>query len=169
MRRLVLYRMKFHGYYKTAFLGNSKAMKINTHTALNRRLSQRFNRSGMTLIEISLVIALLLGLIAVVFLGLGSYRQGADKAKCKMQLAAVQKAVRSAANMQNLNIGAALAQADVFGAGLLMENAPVCPSGGAYTWVGTVPTVGTPYGNCDFAGAGATSTHVLATTDTTDW
>ncbi len=144
-------------------------MKINTHTALNRRHSQRFNRSGMTLIEISLVIALLLGLIAVVFLGLGSYRQGADKAKCKMQLAAVQKVVRSAANMQNLNVGGALAQASVFGAGLLMENAPVCPSGGTYTWLGTIPAVGTPYGNCDFAGTGPTSTHVLVAADTTDW
>ena len=123
----------------------------------------------MTLIEISLVIALLLGLIAVVFLGIGSYRQGADKAKCKMQLAAVQKAVRSAANMQNLNIGAALVAADVFGAGLLMEAAPVCPAGGAYSWLGTVPTSGTPYGNCDFAGTGATSTHVLGSADTQSW
>lgn len=129
------------------------------------------NNRGMTLIEISLVIALILGLIAVVFLGLGNYRKGADKAKCKMQLAAVQKAVRSAANMQNLNIGATLATTDVFGAGLLMETEPVCPSGtGVYTWTGTVPPVGTPYGNCDFTGAGgATTTHVLATSDTTDW
>lgn len=124
----------------------------------------------MTLIEISLVIALILGLIAVVFLGIGNYRKGADKAKCKMQLAAVQKAVRSAANMQNLNIGAALATTDVFGAGLLMENEPVCPSGtGVYTWSGNVPALGVPYGNCDFAGAGAASTHVLGASDTTDW
>ncbi len=130
----------------------------------------RINNNGMTLIEISLVIALILGLIAVVFLGIGNYRKGADKAKCKMQLAAVQKAVRSAANMQNLNIGAALATTDVFGAGLLMENEPVCPSGtGVYTWTGTVPPIGTPYGNCDFAGAGVSSTHVLGASDTTDW
>lgn len=130
----------------------------------------RLNNNGMTLIEISLVIALILGLIAVVFLGIGNYRKGADKAKCKMQLAAVQKAVRSAANMQNLNIGAALATTDVFGAGLLMENEPVCPSGtGVYTWSGNVPASGVPYGNCDFAGTGAASTHVLGASDTTDW
>ncbi|MBB5035996.1 type II secretion system protein [Prosthecobacter dejongeii] len=141
-------------------------MKIDTHTVYSRRLA---HRSGMTLIEISLVIALLLGLIAVVFLGIGSYRQGADKAKCKMQLAAVQKAVRSGANMQNLAALATLAEASVFGAGQLMENEPVCPSGGDYTWQGTVPAVGVPYGNCDFAGTGPTSTHVLAAADTTDW
>ena len=86
-------------------------IKMKTHINYTRknRLAKRLNASGMTLIEISLVIALLLGLIAVVFMGLGTYRQGADKAKCKMQLSAVQKAVRSGANMQNLAIGAPLA------------------------------------------------------------
>ena len=143
-------------------------MKIDTHTLKARRSALR---SGMTLIEISLVIALLLGLIAVVFLGVGSYRQGADKAKCKMQLASVQKAVRSAANMQNLITGTgAMLEADVFGAGLLLETEPVCPSGGAYTWLAIVPAVGTPYGNCDFTGAGtATTTHVLTVAETADW
>lgn len=145
---------------------------MKTHTEYTRKngLAKRLNASGMTLIEISLVIALLLGLIAVVFMGLGSYRQGADKAKCKMQLSAVQKAVRSGANMQNLALGSALVSTDVFGAGLLMENTPVCPSGGTYTWQATVPAVGTPYGNCDFAGAGtATTTHILGAADTLDW
>lgn len=142
-------------------------MKIDTHTLRTRRFAKR---SGMTLIEISLVIALLLGLIAVVFMGIGSYRQGSDKAKCKMQLAAVQKAVRSGANMQNLSVTDPLVSGTaVFGTGLLMNSAPTCPSGGAYTWQAVVPAIGTPYGNCDFAGTGPTSTHVLAATDTADW
>src|SRR6187402_3175397 len=96
--------------------------------------SHRFHAAGMTLIEISLVIALLLGLIAVVFLGIGSYRKGSDKAKCKMQLVAAQKAIRSQANFQNLNINAAFVKADAFGAGKALENEPVCPSGGTYAW-----------------------------------
>ena len=122
-------------------------MKINTvHTS--NRIAKRFNRSGMTLIEISLVIALLLGLIAVVFLGIGSYRKGADTAKCKMQLAAVQKAVRSQANMLNMNTGDALVEADVFGAGKFMEITPECPGGGAYTWDATLPVTGDSYGVC---------------------
>ncbi len=143
-------------------------MKINAPT-LKTSFLPRNLRAGMTLIEISLVIALLLGLIAVVFLGIGSYRSGADKAKCKMQLAAVQKAVRSGANMQNLATLALLPDTAVFGAGLLLENEPVCPSGGAYTWTGNVPATGTPYGNCDYAGTGPTSTHILVAADTADW
>jgi len=145
-------------------------MKINNNILQARRLAKRTHRSGMTLIEISLVIALLLGLIAVVFLGIGSYRQGADKAKCKMQLAAVQKAVRSGANMQNLSVADALVDTtQVFGAGLLMNSAPVCPSGGTYTWLAVVPAISTPYGNCSFAGSGPASTHVLVAADTVDW
>ena len=139
------------------------------NTKLNNRVLKRRSASGFTLIEISLVIALLLGLIGVVFLGLGSYRKGADKAKCKMQLAAVQKAVRSQANMQNLNVGAALVSTDVFGAGKFLESTPSCPSGGAYTWQATLPATGTPYGNCDYVDADGTTTHVLASTDTQDW
>ncbi len=150
-------------------INSTFTMKTHINRTNNTRLAKRLNASGMTLIEISLVIALLLGLIAVVFLGLGTYRAGADKAKCKMQLAAVQKAVRAGANFQNLDIGADLESTDVFGAGLLMENEPACPSGGEYAWEATVPAVGTPYGNCDYEGTGATSTHVLVEADTTDW
>jgi type II secretory pathway pseudopilin PulG len=132
--------------------------------------SKRLNAAGFTLIEISLVIALLLGLIAVVFLGLGSYREGANQATCKMQLAAVQKAVRSYANMQGMQIGAGLTSAVAFTTGGAMENAPTCPSGGTYTWLAVVPAIGTPYGDCNYAGPPA---HALGTAVTNpalaDW
>ena len=136
-------------------------------TSINR--SSRLRPAGMTLIEISLVIALLLGLIAVVFLGIGSYRKGSDKAKCKMQLAAAQKAVRSQANFQNLDSGATFATTDAFGAGKALENEPTCPSGGTYTWVGTIPAIGTAYGACDFTDPDGVTTHVLGAADTKDW
>src|SRR6186997_2366370 len=122
--------------------------------------SRRFQAAGMTLIEISLVIALLLGLIAVVFLGIGSYRKGSDKAKCKMQLAAAQKAIRAQANFQNLDIGATYATTDAFGAGKALETEPTCPSGGTYTWTGAIPAVGSAYGACDFTDPDGVTTHV---------
>src|SRR4029078_9137719 len=131
--------------------------------------SRRFKAAGMTLIEISLVIALLLGLIAVVFLGIGSYRKGSDKAKCRMQLAAAQKAVRSQANFQNLDTGSVFATTDAFGPGKALENEPTCPSGGTYTWVGTIPGIGAAYASCDFTDPDGVATHVLAASDTKDW
>ena len=129
--------------------------------------SKRLNAAGFTLIEISLVIALLLGLIAVVFLGIGSYRKGSDRAKCRMQLAAAQKAIRSQSNFQNLDIGATFTAAQAFGPGLALESTPVCPSAGVYTWTGTIPAVGTPYGTCNFNDG--TISHALTATDTQDW
>jgi hypothetical protein len=115
-----------------------------------------------------LVIALLLGLIAVVFLGIGSYRKGADKAKCKMQLAAVQKAIRSQANFQNLNINDPFADTDAFGAGKALENKPVCPSGTAYTWLAVIPKVGEAYGDCSYNDNNGTD-HALDPSTIKDW
>ena len=144
-------------------------MKIKTSTHPTR-LKTRINRaSGMTLIEISLVIALLLGLIAVVFLGIGSYREGADKAKCKIQLAQVQKAVRAFCNFQNLAIGATFGVADAFGGGKAVQNQPICPSGGTYAWETEVPAVGIPFGNCNYAPVGGVSHVLVPATDTVDW
>ena len=139
---------------------------MKNHTINHGRIHSRRHSAGFTLIEISLVIALLLGLITVVFMGLGSYRKGADKAKCKMQLAAVQKAVRSQANMQNMTIGFALLPAAVFGPGLIMETEPLCPSGGAYAWLGAVPAMGDTYGNCDYVTG---TSHILTAPEIADW
>ena len=130
--------------------------------------SRRLRPAGMTLIEISLVIALLLGLIAVVFLGIGSYRKGSDKAKCKMQLAAAQKAVRSQANFQNLNIADAFTEDDAFGPGKALENEPVCPTGTAYTWEAEIPPVGSSYGSCSYDDGDGTD-HVLIADTIKDW
>lgn len=142
-------------------------MKIKNSPS--RPFARRFKASGMTLIEISLVIALLLGLISVVFLGLGSYRKGADQARCKMQLAAVQKAVRSHANFRNMNVGdPVVAGTDIFVVGSTMEVAPVCPAQGTYAWAGAVPAIGTPYGDCDLVD-GATTHVITGTTDIAQW
>jgi type II secretory pathway pseudopilin PulG len=131
--------------------------------------SRRLSPSGMTLIEISLVIALLLGLIAVVFLGIGSYRKGSDKAKCKMQLAAAQKAVRAQANFLNLNIDAPfVSTTDAFGPGKALENEPVCPTGTTYTWLAVIPPVGESYGTCAYDDGDGTD-HILVADTIKDW
>lgn len=141
-------------------------MKLKTQSNRLRR-----SQAGFTLIEISLVIALILGLITVAFMGVGAYRKGANEAKCKMQLAQVQKAVRSYANMQNMESPNPLAGTLVFGdpldgAGGIMPE-PACPEvDGDYTWADIVPAVGTPYGTCSYAVA--PNSHDLAG-ETTDW
>jgi competence protein ComGC len=125
--------------------------------------------AGVTLIEVSLVIALLLGIVVLLFIGVGSLRKGSDKAKCKMQLASVQKVVRAQANFKDLAPGVTFATTEAFGAGMAMENAPSCPAGGAYTWLGAIPSIGNAYGACDFADTDGTTTHLLSAVDTKAW
>lgn len=118
-------------------------MKINT---LKTNL---LNKKGMTLIEISLVVALLLSLIAILFLGIAAYKKGVDRSKCVVIISSVQKAVRSHANMFELALGADLDGAVIVGPGQYLENA-VCPgTGGVALELGdAVPAVGTPYATC---------------------
>lgn len=58
------------------------------------------SKKGFTLIEITLVLGLTLGLAAALIFGLAAFNNGADRAKCLLNIANVQKAVRS---LQNLN------------------------------------------------------------------
>ena len=53
----------------------------------------------MTLIEITLVIAILLGLIAILFLGIFAYKKGADRSKCILQMSTLEKWAVSHGNM----------------------------------------------------------------------
>ena len=107
---------------------------------------------GMTLIEITLVIAVLLGLISVLFIGVGAYKKGSDRAKCILTITSVQKAVRSYANLNADDPALTVGKATLVGAGLMFEDEPLCPSGGTYTWPATFPAVGAAYLSCDFTG-----------------
>lgn len=118
-------------------------MKLN-HT--------RKHEAGLTLIEITVVIAVLLGLIAVLFIGVQNYREATNKSRCIMQISAVQKAVRSHQNLNDVATGGTLTQSDLVGTGKLIAVDPVCPSGGTYTWLGTVPAIGTAYLTCNTTG-----------------
>ena len=125
----------------------------------------KFNKkgqAGMTLIEITLVIAVLLGLISVLFIGVAAYKKGSDRAKCILNISTMQKAVRSYQNLNELDEGDALASTLLIGAGLMFEATPVCSAGGAYGFAGVVPATNTPYLTCSLAGS---DNHAPTTTD----
>ena len=120
-------------------------------------------QAGLTLIEVTLVIAVLLGLISVLFIGVAAYKKGSDRAKCILNISTVQKACRSYANMYEFSIGDATAAdgADFIGAGKFIEAAPACPASGAYTYGTTIPLSGTALVACSLAG---TELHVPSST-----
>jgi prepilin-type N-terminal cleavage/methylation domain-containing protein len=125
-------------------------IKTNTQWARQR---------GTTLIELSVVIAVILLLVGVLFIGVQAWKDGANKAACIVTLASVQKAVRGYQNMNGLNFGATLASTNIVGTGLYFSVMPTCPAGGSYTLASTIPTSGTAAMTCSIAG------HVPANTN----
>ena len=86
-----------------------KTMKMNkTATKL---------KPGMTLIEITVVILVLLTLIAVLFIGANIYKKGADRAACILNIRNIHQAVRADQNLENRNSGDAVV-GTILGGGL---------------------------------------------------
>jgi len=126
---------------------------------------------GMTLLELTVVILVLLSLISVLFIGANAWKKGSDRALCVMSIRNVQTAVRSFSNLYGYNPGESVPglQMRVIGPGQFVEQLPTCPSSGVYTYGGdegaeTIPQVGTLYLNCSLA---TSASHVP--TDVSDW
>ena len=131
----------------------NKTMKMNkTATKL---------KPGMTLIEITVVILVLLTLIAVLFIGANIYKRGADRAACILNQRNIQQAVRADQNLNNKGSSAALDSTEICGPGLYLEVAPTCPSdkSTAYDWADTIPAIGVRAAECGLLGTCAD--HVL--------
>lgn len=131
------------------------------------RLSQialrRRNRAprGMTLLELTVVILVLLSLISILFIGAQAWKKGSDRTLCIMNIQNVQKGVRSYSNLYGFNPGQNVAglQVRIVGLGKFVEKTPACPSSGDYTYGGTfgvdtIPPVGQLYLGCSLSTSG---------------
>jgi len=152
---------------------NTKQNKNTTHNMkLNTRNTKR--ASGMTLLELTVVILVLLSLISILFIGARAWKKGADRAGCILNIRNVQQAARSFANMNGFNPGdsitsvAATFDAALVGSGLFVENDPTCPGGGTYSGLTAtaVPAVGTVLLTCNWS-SGSSPSH--APSNTADW
>ncbi len=106
---------------------------------------------GLTLIEVTLVVTTLLGLIAVLFIGVGSYKEGANRAICVQQVATMQKAIRAYCNMHQIEPGQTVSniKSRIINPTGFIRQEPSCPSGGTYTYVeGAIPAMGVLYMAC---------------------
>jgi prepilin-type N-terminal cleavage/methylation domain-containing protein len=136
---------------------------MNYQKTNNKPARQR----GTTLIELSVVIAVLLLLVGVLFIGITAWKNGANKAACLVNLSSIQKAVRGYENMNGLYAGAPCTAANIVGAGLYFANMPKCPTLGTAYVAGTkIPADGAPWTNCTSATA---PTHVLTAAQTANW
>jgi type II secretory pathway pseudopilin PulG len=134
------------------------------------KINRRARQSGTTLVELSVVIAVILLLVGVLFVGVNAWRQGANKAACLLNIATVQKAVRAYENTNLKTEGVdGLAWANIVGTGLYFGAQPTCPSGGTYTLATTIPTTGTAALTCDFKQDGTNKNHVPLASQITNW
>jgi len=105
------------------------------------------NRAGVTLLELSVVIVVLLSFAALMIVGAQAWRRGSDRAACVINIRNVQTSVRSYQNLYGYNPGTMpyaengtqSIAAHLFNKGYITErlsNALTgereCPGGGAY-------------------------------------
>ncbi len=114
--------------------------------------------SGMTLLELTVVILVLLSLIGVLFIGARAWKRGSDRAICIIHIQSVQKGIRSYANLYGFGEGdnAPDLKNKIIGMGRFVETTPICPSSGTYSFgstfgVDTIPPLGELYLQCTLA------------------
>jgi len=110
-------------------------------------------RPGLSVIELTAVLAVLIALIAILFVGMRAYKNSSDRAACVLNIHSVQNAVRSYSNLNGLAPGQALTATDLHaqlvGPDRFLEAAPTCPAGGAYSDLGNrIPVHGELYLSC---------------------
>lgn len=150
------------------------------------KLTQKYNnkatKSGMTLLELTVVILVLLSLIAILFIGARAWKKGSDRAGCIMNIRNVQQAVRGHMNMNALNVvpastliysaPAVAGNADPLAGPIVAPVAavdgylpgPSCPAQGVYTYTaGAAAPPGTIILSCSLA---TTEDHIPTGTST---
>jgi type II secretory pathway pseudopilin PulG len=128
-------------------------------------------KAGMTLLELTVVILVLLSLISILFIGARAWKKGSDRAANILNIRNVQQAVRAHANVRGLLDGATLASTDIIGTGKYLNTVTPPNSDITYTgnFAGTVPAMGTLYLSPAYANATATADYAPTAASYSEW
>lgn len=111
----------------------------------------------MTLLETTVVLLVLLGLVSLLMVAGGVWKKGTERARCIVNIRQMQMSVRGYSNLKGYEPGQDLSQLipevslldDLVGPGQFVPELPVCPGQGLYLYGGDiVPPVGTLYMHC---------------------
>lgn len=108
-------------------------------------------KPGMTLIELTVVIIVLLTLISVLFFAGTAYIKASNRTACVANQATIQKAVRGAQSLNQKDGGSAIADwtADIVTPGYIGATLPKCPTNDLdYTEPANYPIQGTRAAIC---------------------
>jgi prepilin-type N-terminal cleavage/methylation domain-containing protein len=118
---------------------------------------------GVTLIELTVVISVILTLLTTLFYGASYYRDSASQATCVSQITQIQKSIRSYQNLESLSYGDPILEADIIGEDKALGPSPQCPLGGGYTFLDEIPAPGVAFATCTNYG-GPPEDHVVVDT-----
>ena len=126
------------------------------------------SKSGMTLLELTVVILVLLSLISILFIGARAWKKGSDRAANILNIRNVQQAVRAHANVRALNIADTLPSTEIVGTGKYLNSVTAPNTDITYTYGAAVPAIGTLYLVAAYAGTSSTD-FAPATTTYSEW
>jgi prepilin-type N-terminal cleavage/methylation domain-containing protein len=141
-------------------------MKFNITPRIKRK-------SGMTLLELTVVILVLLSLISILFIGARAWKKGSDRSGCLIVIRNIQVAMRGDQNMKNrAPENTELKFEDIIGADdSYIKIVPKCPADKATPYTYETPTkypkLGDLYAAC--AQADLKTFHTYVKTDVADW
>ena len=125
--------------------------------------------AGMTLLELTVVILVLLSLISILFIGARAWKKGSDRAANILNIRNVQQAVRAHANVRALNIvDALIATTDIVGTGKYLNSVTSPNTDITYTYGAAVPAIGTLYLVAAYASSSSVD-FAPATTTYAEW
>ncbi len=128
----------------------------NRQETMTLTYTQKARKSGMTLIELTVVILVLLSLISILFVGARAWKRGSDRAGCIMNIRNVQQGMRSFQNMNGHSAGDIVpnAKSEIIGPGKFVESVPQCPGTGQYAFMDdSLPLSGALYVSCSLSGS----------------
>ena len=129
-------------------------MKLNQTSNLKRK-------SGMTLLELTVVILVLLSLISILFIGARAWKKGSDRAANILNIRNAQQAVRGHANVRGIADGGACIETTIYGlaldgvGGYLRKPTPPNTDIATYTGGTVVPIAGVLWLVAGYVGTGA--------------
>jgi type II secretory pathway pseudopilin PulG len=125
-------------------------------------------KAGMTLLELTVVILVLLSLISILFIGARAWKKGSDRAANILNIRNVQQAVRAHANVRGLLEGATLASSDIVGSGKYLNSVTAPNSDISYAYGSAVPAIGTLYLTATYA-SGTSTDYAPTAGSTSEW
>lgn len=125
-------------------------------------------KSGMTLLEVTIVILILLSLISILFIGARGWKRGTDRAANILNIRNVQQAVRAYAHSRTMNNGTALSSSEIVGAGKYFDSVTAPNPDITYSYGSTVPAFGSLYLIATYAGTTATD-YAPTASSYSDW